>query len=100
VRRLLATLRDKQDLIAIGAYQHGSDPVADEALLKQRAIETFLQQSTDEPSSPEQADETLIELAADAAAIAVEEAPVVSEPVAQPRVAAGPSAIPPLNLSV
>jgi flagellum-specific ATP synthase len=100
VRRLLAALREKGDLIAIGAYQPGMDPVTDEGLLKRQAIEAFLQQRTDEQSTPEEADEILMALAADTQdAVAVEE-PAAQEPQVQPRVPAGPSAIPPLNLSV
>ena len=73
--------------------------MADEGLLKRHAIEAFLQQPTDESSAPEEADEILMALAANPEPIAEEE-PLPQEQVAQPRVPAGPSAIPPLNLSV
>jgi len=99
VRRLLAALREKEDLIAIGAYQAGTDPVTDEGLLKRRAIEAFFQQTTDELSTAEQADEILMQLAADPEPVAPEE-PLRQAQVARPHVAPGPSAIPPLNLSV
>jgi flagellum-specific ATP synthase len=99
VRKLLAALREKGDLIAIGAYQPGNDPVTDEALLKRRAIEAFLQQSTDQYSTPDEADQILMALAAEPQ-LPAEQEPVQGEPVSQPRVPAGPSAIPPLNISI
>lgn len=44
VRGLVGTYESKRDLIAIGAYQRGHDPELDRAVVKQPAIETFLQQ--------------------------------------------------------
>ena len=101
VRGLLAAYRDKRDLIAIGAYQRGTDPRTDLAIDAQPAIESFLRQSVTEPSSAEDARELLVglagstpepvfdpELIADAAA------------VVDPNAVATPSAIPPLNLGV
>jgi flagellum-specific ATP synthase len=99
VRKLLAALREKEDLIAIGAYQPGTDPVTDEALLKRHAIDFFLQQHVDDSSSAEEADEVLMALAVEPQVPLEEPAPADGH-VEQPRVAPGPSAIPPLNLSV
>jgi flagellum-specific ATP synthase len=48
VRRWLAKLEDAKDLIAVGAYQAGADPLLDEALNKKPKIEAFLQQSVGE----------------------------------------------------
>jgi flagellum-specific ATP synthase len=100
VRKLLASYRDKEDLIAIGAYQHGSDPVVDEAIAKRLPIESFLQQSIDDVSTAEAADAQLLELAAPAFAEHAGfdmDGPVVEQP---PPMVAGASAIPPLHLSV
>nr|WP_204331739.1 FliI/YscN family ATPase [Geodermatophilus sabuli] len=48
VRRLLGALRDVKELIEIGAYQAGSDPLVDRARQLAPAIEAFLQQPTGE----------------------------------------------------
>ncbi len=63
VRGALASLREKEDLIAIGAYSSGSDPALDAALAHRPHIEAFLRQATVERSDPESADAQLIELA-------------------------------------
>lgn len=44
LRKLLAAYRDKQDLIAVGAYQEGADPTVDLAIRSRGAILDFLQQ--------------------------------------------------------
>jgi flagellum-specific ATP synthase len=46
MRRLMAAYRDAEDLIQVGAYAKGSDPVIDEAIQRRPAIEAFLQQDT------------------------------------------------------
>jgi len=43
-RQVLATYRDAEDLISVGAYQDGSDPQIDRARKLQPAIESFLNQ--------------------------------------------------------
>jgi flagellum-specific ATP synthase len=48
LRRLLAAHRDSEDLIQVGAYARGSDPVVDEAIARRRAIDAFLCQSGEE----------------------------------------------------
>jgi flagellum-specific ATP synthase len=63
VRAALAVLREKEDLVAIGAYQPGSDPALDTALAHRSQIERFLRQPVDEPSDPHQTDARLLELA-------------------------------------
>src|SRR4051812_23198858 len=45
VRRLMAAYKEKEDLIAIGAYQHGADPVTDMAIAKRDPINDFLRQA-------------------------------------------------------
>jgi flagellum-specific ATP synthase len=100
LRRLLAALRDKGDLISIGAYQPGSDPVVDTALAKREAIERFLQQTVDYSSTAEEADAGLLALVADA--FIDDGAGYELEPGDEglPGVAPGETAIPPLHLAV
>ncbi|HEY5288081.1 MAG TPA: FliI/YscN family ATPase [Solirubrobacteraceae bacterium] len=64
LRSALAVLHEKEDLVAIGAYQPGSDSALDTALAHRTQIEGFLRQSVNERSTPEQADTQLLELAA------------------------------------
>jgi flagellum-specific ATP synthase len=51
LRQLLAAWEEARDLIEIGAYQRGSNPVVDEALAKRDLIEAFLCQDVDDPAS-------------------------------------------------
>jgi flagellum-specific ATP synthase len=99
VRALLAAHRDKADLISIGAYQPGTDPLVDEALVKRGAIDDFLRQRADEPSTAQQADEALCELAG-MGALVDEIASSAVELPAPPAARAGASALPPLHLSI
>jgi flagellar biosynthesis/type III secretory pathway ATPase len=48
LRQLLAAYRDAEDLIAIGAYQQGTNPLVDRAVARMDAIRQFLRQSRDE----------------------------------------------------
>ncbi len=63
LRAALAVLREKEDLVAIGAYQHGSDPALDTALAHRAEIERFLRQAVGERSDPLETDARLMELA-------------------------------------
>jgi flagellum-specific ATP synthase len=103
VRSLLAAHRDKADLISIGAYQPGTDPLVDEALVKRAAIEEFLRQGPAEPSTAAEADALLCELAGFAphavdGEVAAADAVELPPPSAGAR--AGGSALPPLHLSI
>ena len=64
LRSALAVLREKEDLVAIGAYQAGSDHALDAALAHRTRIERFLRQSVHEHSDPQQTDARLLELGA------------------------------------
>ena len=64
VRKLMAAYSEKEDLIAIGAYQPGADPVIDAAIAARGAIDGFLRQRVDEPSTIADADAGLMGLAA------------------------------------
>ena len=48
VRRLMGALRDVKELIEIGAYQAGSDPLVDRARALAPQIDAFLQQPVEE----------------------------------------------------
>jgi flagellum-specific ATP synthase len=99
VRRLMAVHRDKEDLIAIGAYQAGSDAETDQAIAKRAGIEAFLVQGVDDLSTVPAADAALCELAGDAepGAVPAPADPPESDARALPT---GPSALPPLHLAV
>jgi flagellum-specific ATP synthase len=64
LRAALAVLREKEDLVAIGAYQPGSDPALDTALSHRPQIERFLRQPVRERSDPQRTDATLLALGA------------------------------------
>jgi flagellum-specific ATP synthase len=65
LRGALAAYREKEDLISIGAYQHGTDPVLDAAIALRPRIDAFLRQRVEEYTSPEDADAQLLALAAE-----------------------------------
>ncbi|MDX6731224.1 MAG: flagellum-specific synthase, partial [Baekduia sp.] len=113
LRSLLAAYRDKRDLIAIGAYERGSDPVTDKAIDLKDAIDDFLKQRPEEAVPGPDSDDQLLrtvgvigstvgELAAEMAESAAPGGAVVPTFDAGPDPIAptGPSAIPPLNLGV
>jgi flagellum-specific ATP synthase len=54
VRSWLATHRDAEDLIQIGAYARGSSPAIDEAIANVPAVNTFLRQPLDQRASFEE----------------------------------------------
>jgi flagellum-specific ATP synthase len=107
VRRLMAAYRDKEDLISIGAYARGSDPLIDAAIGARSAIDGFLKQGVTELSTADEADSALTNLAL-LSGLPDPDAPVVTaDPPAQaapPHPPAQPgmplhSAIPPLHLA-
>lgn len=62
VREWLATVRESEDLVSVGAYVAGSNPKVDEALARRDAVEAFLRQGQDELTSFDTAAKTLAEL--------------------------------------
>jgi len=110
LRAALAVLRAKEDLIAIGAYQPGSDPALDAALAHQARIEAFLRQPVEERSDPAATDAQLLELAASLTAgleqpageilDAEEVSPSELGPAPATAADAGPPAIPALALNI
>ena len=67
LRAAMAAYRDKQDLISIGAYVRGTDPLADAAVALSPQINAFLRQSVDEPMGLADTDARLLALAAELA---------------------------------
>ncbi len=65
LRAALAAYGEKEDLISIGAYQRGSDPLVDGMISLRKQIDAFLCQAVDEPPTAEQADEMLLAIAAE-----------------------------------
>ena len=51
---MIATYNNAEDLIAIGAYEKGSDPRIDKAVLLKPVIDSFLQQGIYETTSFEE----------------------------------------------
>jgi flagellum-specific ATP synthase len=51
VRGLLAAHRDVRELVEIGAYVTGSNPAADQAIALKPALDGFLRQRIDEPTT-------------------------------------------------
>jgi FliI/YscN family ATPase len=63
LRQLLAAHRDHEDLISIGAYRTGANPLVDAALALKPEIDAFLQQPMDQASSVDAARDQLLQLA-------------------------------------
>jgi flagellum-specific ATP synthase len=100
LRKLMAALKEKEDLISIGAYQHGTDPVVDRALTKRTEIAAFLQQAVEHCSTGAEADEALMDLVMGGEPEDMLAAELAASDDMLPHVAPGASAIPPLHLSV
>lgn len=64
LRKMLAAHSDHEDLISIGAYRRGANPVVDAAIEMENDINALLQQTVDEASTVATAREWLLELAA------------------------------------
>lgn len=62
LKEIVSTYRESEDLINIGAYVRGANPLIEEALVKMPLINNFLRQNIDEYSSYENTLEKLIEI--------------------------------------
>ena len=69
IRRLIAELEENEDLISIGAYRQGANPVVDAAVQLRGEIEQFFRQSLDDRSDMPESVKALEELAAKAAGL-------------------------------
>jgi flagellum-specific ATP synthase len=65
LRETLAQLRDKEDLIAIGAYTPGTDPRVDYAMAKRADIDGFLRQRAGDGQPADLSDAQLVALMSD-----------------------------------
>ncbi len=54
LKQLVSSFQRNRDLISVGAYQHGTDPLLDEAIRLQPQVAAFLQQGIREQSTREQ----------------------------------------------
>jgi flagellum-specific ATP synthase len=66
-RQVYSAYRQQRDLIAVGAYQKGSDPQVDQAIVMWPKLRAFLQQEVDEPMDLADGIAALNTLAAEAA---------------------------------
>jgi flagellum-specific ATP synthase len=64
IRRILATYREHEELIAVGAYRAGSNPAVDLALRLQAEAMELLRQQIGEPASLQEARARVVELMA------------------------------------
>lgn len=84
VRRLLAALAENEDLISIGAYRRGTNPVVDVAIDLREEINALLQQATDEAIEHPTAVAQLIELGVKAATM-ISQPRQQQQPMQQPQ---------------
>jgi flagellum-specific ATP synthase len=88
LRAALAAYQEKADLISIGAYQPGTDPLLDSAVALRPRIDGFLRQRVDEFTSVDDADAALLSLAREIVVPEPASAPVtVLEGEAEPHAA-------------
>lgn len=71
-KQLVSAYRDNRDLVNVGAYVRGSDPLVDEALDRHRDLERFLMQGMDLAVSMEEAGRQLLALFEPAEEVATE----------------------------
>ncbi len=79
LRRLLAAYSAQRDLIAIGAYQRGSDPAVDEAVARWPAIQAFLSQDVAEAADVDASRAALARLLDDTPALPPSATPTAQE---------------------
>ena len=65
MRRTLATYREAEDLINIGAYVQGSNPEIDYAITKKPLIQEFIQQGMNENTDLKECEEQILQIFGD-----------------------------------
>lgn len=65
-KQLLSSYQRNRDLVSVGAYAAGSDPLLDKAIRLYPEMETYLQQAIHESSCYEEASDRLAEIFSDA----------------------------------
>jgi flagellum-specific ATP synthase len=101
LRQLLAAYRDKADLIAIGAYERGTDPLVDRAVDLKPEIDAILRQGLDEHDPYPVVDARMVAMVG--AGLPDEPAYADVDPTeapADPFSTTSPVALPPLNIAV
>ena len=63
LRDLVATWRENEELIRLGAYRRGTDPKVDRAIMLRGEIDAFLRQDVDDVTPFEQTVQTLVSIA-------------------------------------
>lgn len=87
LRELMAAYAERRDMIALGAYQPGSEPLVDRAIYLHPQIEAFLCQPSSELCPAEQSDAQLLAL-------------VETEAAAPPETGAEPPVVPTLGVEL
>jgi flagellum-specific ATP synthase len=67
-RQIYSAYRQQRDLISVGAYQKGSDPQVDQAIVMWPQLRAFLQQEVDEPMTLRDGIAALVALVGEAGA--------------------------------
>ena len=63
IRSRMARYQESEELIQVGAYESGSNPLLDQIIEEMPAIELFLQQGIDEKASLTDTQQRLLKLA-------------------------------------
>ena len=63
LRDLVATWRENEELIRLGAYRRGTDPKVDRAIMLRGEIDAFLRQDVDDVTPFEKTVQTLVSIA-------------------------------------
>jgi type III secretion protein N (ATPase) len=66
MRQVMAAYEKNRDLILLGAYQYGTDPIVDYAIDKIEEIEGFLKQRTEDAATFDETVQALVEMFSDA----------------------------------
>ena len=69
LQKLLAAHREVEDLVQIGAYAKGSNPMADVAIVLRHKLDGLLRQGADDRESFEESKKRLLSLAVEAGAL-------------------------------
>ena len=84
LKQLLAAYRQHEDMISIGAYQSGANPLVDVAIQLQEPINRFLQQKISEPAELSESIHELLKLAQLKNGAVLQAEQFVNQPVTAP----------------
>lgn len=97
LRETLASYRSKEDMISLGIYTPGSNPLIDYAIGKMPDIDQFLRQATGSPSPASESDQQLVQIMQDYEALS---RPMSDPAEGQEQFLDGPTAIPRIDLGI